>query len=127
MEEIKIGDYVRTKKGRIGKVIFVSNVIGRETPKYLIDWNDGKAYYISQVKDIKHNENIINLIKIGDYVNGYEVLDIRIPRDFWEPIELIVDSKCINFITLDELKTIVTKEQFESMQIQLRRLQNYDS
>ena len=57
---------MRTKKGHIGKVMFVSNVTGRKTPKYLIDWNNGKAYYISQVKDIKNSPNIIDLIEVGD-------------------------------------------------------------
>lgn len=37
---------------------------------YLIQWDIKRAYYISQIKDVKHSPNIIDLIEVGDYVNG---------------------------------------------------------
>lgn len=42
-----------------------------------------------------------------------EVLDIYKPRDLWEPIEIRVDSRYTNFILAEDIKTILTKEQFE--------------
>ena len=64
--EIKVGDYVRTKRGYIGKVIKIRERI--ETYKnnreaYLVDWGGKRATYISQIKDIKHSNNIIDLIE----------------------------------------------------------------
>ncbi len=59
-----------------------------------------------------HIAKYIDLIKVGDYVNGREVLDIYKPRDLWEPIEIRVDSRYTNFILADEIKTILTKEQY---------------
>lgn len=64
--EIKVGDYVRTKKGYIGKIIKIREKI--ETYKndrkaYLVDWSGKKATYISQIKNIKHSPNKINLIE----------------------------------------------------------------
>ena len=64
--EIKVGDYVRTKKGYIGKVIDISNVTGQKRKKYLIKWNIGKVYYITNIKIIKNSSNIIDLIEVGD-------------------------------------------------------------
>lgn len=40
-----------------------------------------------------------------------EVLDIHIPRDIWEPIEIRVDSRYMNFILAEDIRTILTKEQ----------------
>lgn len=56
----------------------------------------------------KASENIIDLIKVGDIVNGKEVLDI------YEPIEIRVDSRYENFILVDDIKTILTKELYEN-------------
>ena len=52
------------------------------------------------------------MIEVGDIVNGMEVLDIHKPRDLWEPIEIRVDSRYTNFILAEDIKTILTKEQF---------------
>ena len=64
---IEAGEYVRTKRGYIGKVIKIRERI--ETYKndreaYLVDWCGKRATYISQIKDIKHSKNIINLIEV---------------------------------------------------------------
>ena len=53
-------------------------------------------------------------IEVGDYVNGIKVLDIHIPRDIWEPIEIRVDSRYTNFILAEDIKTILTKEKMEA-------------
>ena len=52
------------------------------------------------------------MIEVGDYVNGIEVLDIYKPRDLWEPIEIRGDSRCMNFILAEDIKTILTKEMY---------------
>ena len=58
------GDYARTKGGEIGKI---STIID---DKVFINTNQ----YYSQI--IKSSPNIIDLIEVGDYVNGYEVLQV---------------------------------------------------
>lgn len=105
MEEIKVGEYVRTKNGAIFRA--VSNIVINENiPKKLKKLND---------TILKHSPNIIDLIEVGDYVNGMEVLEIYTPRDLWEPIEIRVDSRYMNYLTSEEIKTIVTKEQFKNV------------
>lgn len=49
-------------------------------------------------------------------MNGHGVLNIYIPNDKWEPIELQIDSKHINYYTNEDIKTILTKEKFAQMQ-----------
>lgn len=122
--EIEVGEYVRTKNGHIGKVISISNVTGRKTLKYLIDWNNAKAYYRSQIKDVNHSKNIIDLIEVGDYVNGYRVVEIMEDMKTGE-IHLEMTSDYTNqekgdcTIYNKDIKSIVTKEQFKNIEYRL--------
>lgn len=84
---IEVGEYVRTEKGKIGKVIKIRlplKGLKNDRVAYLIEWADEKIYYISMIKDIKHSKNIIDLIEVGDYVNGELVVDII---EFWETLD----------------------------------------
>ena len=104
MEEIKVGEYVRIVKGKI-------DIFKEKDENCMFARCEKNTYWMPDI--VKHSKNIIDLIECGDYVNGMEILDIYIPRDKWDPIELRVDSRYTNFILADEIKTILTKEQFE--------------
>ena len=70
----------------------------------------GCRYYDNRADILKHSFNIIDLIEKGDYVNGFEVSrkdgDVVVVLDFFGQTRGI-ESK--------NIKSIVTKEQFESM------------
>lgn len=99
---IEVNEYVRTKDGKIDKLInsnfYMSIYVECEKGLYLIE------------NIVKHSKQLIDLIEVGDIVNGMEVLDIHKPRDLWEPIEIRVDSRYTNFILAEDIKTILTKE-----------------
>lgn len=69
-------------------------------------------------KIVKHSKQLIDLIEVGDYVNGREVKHIAMFEGFpdypklifVDETHLIPDDTCEN----DEIKTILTKEQFEA-------------
>jgi len=120
-DKIEVGEYVRTKRGYIGKVIKIRERI--ETYKndreaYLVDWGGKRATCISQIKDIKHSKNIIDLIEVGDYVNGYfckripnfnnEMCNFDLNTMEWTPLK-----------NIDIWENIVTKEQFKSIEYRL--------
>lgn len=74
--EIKVGEYVRTKNGLIGKVNKIelkgsgTRFAGEYLTDTIIQFNDGKVYE-RRVKDnyiVKHSKNIIDLIELGDIV-----------------------------------------------------------
>ena len=112
---IEVGEYVRTTKGNIGQVIGIIN--GHCQAKYHIQFQGKvkvKRQYLSTHTIIKHSKQLIDLIEVGDIVNGMEVLDIYKPRDLWEPIEIRVDSRYTNFILAEDVKIILTKEQLEA-------------
>ena len=105
---IEVNEYVRTNSGLIFKVNEIT--YDEEYKDYLykesfllVDWKENI---------VKHSKQLIDLIEVGDIVNGMEVLDIHKPRDLWEPIEIRVDSRYTNFILAEDIKTILTKEQY---------------
>jgi hypothetical protein len=107
MDKIEVGEHVRTDYGEIHKVVNIVEDDG--------DWN----YYTYendmgdfQLSIVKHSKQLIDLIETGDYINGMEVLDVYKPRDVWEPVEIRVDSRYTNFILTEDIKTILTKEQY---------------
>lgn len=108
-DNIRKDNYVRLNTGEIVKVIGIKeNNVNKKAIYYGFydtDWFDSGAVE-------NFSEKIIDLIEVGDYVNGMEVLDIYKPRDLWEPIEIRVNSRYTNFILVDEIETILTKESY---------------
>lgn len=113
--EIEVGEYVRTRAGHFYKITRIDE-------NGLIYWNKIQCgWNIEQLKDIvaKHSKNIIDLVEVGDYVNGYKVIsiDYDVIDDKTECIELDLNNNYqYNFISARQIKTILTKEQFSSIE-----------
>lgn len=117
--------YVRTKKG-IAKII---DRILEPTHYYFKMWVTDKfleinddTEYISEVDVLKASYNIIDLIEVGDYVNGSKVIEIEKDYKFIDnEIRdiLWLDNKRNNAVWKETIKSIVTKEQFSSMEYKL--------
>ena len=122
MKELKVGMYIRyiptqgNYTQKISKITKTKNCM--LDMAYYLD-NSEEPVFSSHFDDIVGvSENIIDLIKPGDYVNGYKVIEII--KDF----KVIVDKSELNTndgnyylksFTNHQIKSIVTKEQFESM------------
>ena len=117
MEEIKIGDYIRTKDGVIAKITDIIEDISIDCDRDVFDLNYLAMMEIPYcVKDeyiIKSSPNIIDLIEVGDYVNEEKVLEVLIDRNMSR-----IKTELSTFFN-DEIKSIVTKEQFESMEYRI--------
>ena len=106
--KLEVGMYVRTKNRGIAKFrgwnAYDENKVAIHTH------NEGDVE-ITPVIDkstiIKASHNIIDLIEVGDYVNGERVVEIE--KDGWLSFSADTFNKC-NFVD-----SVVTKEQFESM------------
>ena len=111
---IEVGEYVRTKKGNFGKVLDITNVTGQKRKKYLIKWNISKAYYITATTIVKHSKNLIDLIEVGDYVNGKEIClkDEKENAVVWG--FQLKDEQRIFYLYEQDIKSIVTKESFKN-------------
>ncbi len=118
---MKVGDYVRTNDGDIGKIIkcpFKS--------MYLDEiWGDiGDFETIITNNVYKSSPNIIDLIEVGDYVNGSKVIDISIigkDKEKWVWVEQMEDTNnkygddYVGYNN-DQIKSIVTHEQFSQIE-----------
>lgn len=121
MEEIKENDYIRTKKKGIFKVLSIKKtaygyLCGTTDNDNISTFTIGKGGNAEIKNDIvKHSSNIIDLIEVGDYVNGSEVVAEKYKN--YDMNFINVDSK-ISFgwgygvIPENDIKSIVTKEQF---------------
>ena len=98
--------YVRTKWGYICKIINI-NDFREPSMKYGVEASYLKdIMFIGDDDILKASHNIIDLIEVGDYVNGYEVTSKDQFLGFGNHDWYMLDN---------EIKSIVTKEQFESM------------
>ena len=100
MKEIKVGEHVRTFNGLIGKVVQLT-----DSGNYVIRIYNGAEYVVRAVI-AKRSKNIIDLIEVGDYVNGERILDIA--GDYIHTNETDHNK----FYLEKHIKTILTKEQY---------------
>lgn len=118
-DEIKVGEYIRTKENGI-----IWNVYDKDDIHYCVERAvDGQKYsevvtheYLeSRIK--KHSSNIIDLIEEGDYVNGYKVYGIEDIKNLTGKVFTVFkkdNSKIIRIWGEKDIKSIVTKEQFKN-------------
>lgn len=118
---MKVGDYVRTKNGLIFKIVggnidnwdldisFGMLETFEDNWLELYRYNDNGSFFDNK-NIVKLSPNIIDLIEVGDYVNGNEVLEIKNFGSF-NGIKVFGD-----IYYNEEIKTIVTKEQFKQME-----------
>lgn len=111
-DNIRKDDYVRLNTGNIVKVIGIkANTVNKRAIYYGFykqDWFDSAAVE-------NFSDNIINLIEVGDFVNGYRVIsvDYDVMDDTTECIELDLNNNYqYNFISIRQIQTILTKEQY---------------
>lgn len=126
--ELKVGMYVRTKEGYIAKLLHYGYNTGISGKIHLFDrqirdisdlvyetdnflWDKELKEYIKN-----YSYDILDLIEVGDYVNGYYVEDVL--KTF---VNVAVGSNYFQSPTIYEkdIKSIVTKEQFENMEYKI--------
>lgn len=130
--KIEVGEYIRTKDGRIDKVdrYSIGCCVYHCKNGMCIDECETVGIPISDIK--KHSSNIIDLIEVGDYVNGYKILDIAdsiyknskrilIYRNEKEKYErwIYIQEYDGKIHTQDDIKSIVTKEQFKIIEYEI--------
>lgn len=108
---IEEGEYIRTNDGYIGKYLYEE-----EDGQRFNMFEDNEGKWITSQKNIKaHSRNIIDLIEIGDYVNGFKVDEIH---DFPNGTSRVICNKYVGerqSFPDEGIRSIVTKEQFLSV------------
>ena len=110
--EIQIGEYVRTNNARGIKKVARINEKATANRYLFIDGYDHSdtIYGIIRTDQItNHSFNIKDLIEVGDFINGWKVLDI------WdEDDKTFLTSSGDGYIS--KIYSVVTKEQFKAME-----------
>ena len=114
--KLEEGMYVRTKVGKIAKIINKydnSGSLHNENFVWVLD--DSSVLALHSQKAVKASYNLIDLIEKGDYVNGKRVYNISIV-DGLKYLDVEVEDYLSDmpFINADQIESIVTKEQFEN-------------
>ena len=122
--KLEVGMYVRTKDGEIIKIKYVEDVYTSDDNIFIATVvYFGEGFYVNSDDVKKASHNIIDLIEVGDYVNGKKVRKINchylyFDDDLQEEVDindgLELEDGFIYFES--EIESIVTKEQFEQMQ-----------
>ena len=117
---MKVGDYVRTKNkapfepSQIAKITDMKKDVGYKNQYFItLDHNLPTTYnfHIYSEDVIKSSPNIIDLIEVGDYVNG-----VIVTQSYIDNIKHIApEIKENNY----GIKSIVTKEQFSCMDYEI--------
>ncbi len=122
--ELKVGMYVRTKVG-IFKIRKITKDLAYwkhekrvlELDRNIPEYNYRFSFYKDEsiFKGAKFKDNIIDLIEVGDYVNGHLVTATYNPNgDEMYHISLQNGKDYILIHNDDEIKSILTHEQYEA-------------
>jgi transcriptional regulator with XRE-family HTH domain len=110
-EEIKVGEYVRFRSGKIDKVTHIEKNANKM-------WFENTSGEKTMISIVRHSFNILDLIKVGDYVNGIKIISIIQQADTMKTISLCGFDNDYLDIKLNnrDIETVVTKEQFENIE-----------
>ena len=119
---MKVGDYVRFKtlsrEIKIGRVIEIIAPDKNSMKKYCVYDLDNNEVTVDDYV-IKSSPFIIDLIEVGDYVNGIKITDVYDDDKEVNDYNL-KHKKCLGTNVYEEdIKSIVTKEAFESMEYKI--------
>ena len=123
--KLEVGMYVRTKHNGIFNIQVLEAI--RDINCDYIEIN-----YIKFPRNeiLKTSHNIIDLIEVGDYVNGYKISGVYDDDGVVNEYNL-KHKKCLGkniydedyqeyLIYEEEIETVVTKEQFAAMQYEVK-------
>lgn len=128
---IKIGDYIRTSGyysfiAKIKRIEFdnEARLLWFIYDKKDFDTNITREWRINKPYIKKHSSNIIDLIEVGDYMNGYKVLDVMENMNTGEiHLEMPMDytNKELGDCTIynKDIISICTREQFKNAEYKL--------
>ena len=122
--EIKVNEYIRTKRGIIDKAVkILDDYIFLESKFFITEYGESSTF-IKKTDVVKHSPNIIDLICQGDYGNGCLVSYIT-DIDTGMNILCNFDLNEMRWIPLEEIDIwyeVATKEMMESISYKVTKM-----
>ena len=103
--EICLNEYIRTKNGKIDKVI--------NDNYYISEYIECEKGIVDKENIVNHSKNIIDLIEVGDFVNENEVIDKYLFNGEIPVLETTGDETNAKCMCEGDIKSILTHEQYE--------------
>lgn len=106
-EDIEVGDYVRTRNGKIRKV---KSTVAQYYITDRLNISDNNQFTKEDIT--KHSKNIIDLIEVGDFVNSNRVVDKYLyagEKPVLETVGIEYNAYCLSE---GDIREILTKEQY---------------
>lgn len=118
--ELKEGMYIRTEEGEISKIEWITfqRWEGLENTVKATFWLENNERLEYPRDNFKASFNLIDLIKVGDYVNGVKVTEIKDGKPYHEDYN---DPYFSYYFEENNIKDIVTKEQFNACKYVVER------
>lgn len=117
--KLEVGMYIRTNYGKIDKIL----KLNESYVKGVSQKDEFYAYDIEKI--VKASYNIIDILEVGDYVNGYKIEKVNNNLNEHKGICNSLDTYLWGVNDLDEfekivifeidIKSVVTHEQMEQM------------
>lgn len=111
--KLEVGQFARLKSGYICKIINI-NDFREPNMKYGVEANYLKdVMFIGDDDVVKASYNIIEILEVGDYVNGFRVDEVNkaISTIFIGNTKEVIEQA----LWSNDIKSILTKEQMEQM------------
>ena len=127
--KLEVGKWCRTKEGTIFKIIggnvdmweididysYLSKCENEDYNSYAYNKNNSLFEYLV----VKSSFNIIDLIEVGDYVNGKKIVDVGClingPRKGTKVIDYYITPSAVSYLENEDIKSVITHEQIEQM------------
>ena len=114
--KIEVGEYVRTKDGRIAQIKSIdyeAEIYRFDRIIYINDFSmkEDVLYNNEMFKKliVKHSKQLIDLVEVGDFVNGKLIHKIDKGSNYC----YLYYGNCKTYVDY-QVKTILTKEQFKA-------------
>ena len=119
--KLEVGMYIRTKDGYISQYKYYDTTNAYMGKLLCIPLSNGTFANIEDI--VKASYNIIDILEIGDYVNGSEVLDFEYKlikgNDNFTNFAVVTENCYLentdSWIIEKDIKSVITHEQMEQM------------
>lgn len=113
MSKIEVGEYVRTKNGYITRVDESTNIFNLGYKEQYVDMETTIYGFTCEEEIVNHSKQLIDLIEVGDYVNGH-----RVVNEIWGEddnnlyFEIEGGFNKAQYIGEKDIQTILTEESY---------------
>lgn len=117
--KLEVGMYARLQND--AENIVIINKIANVFETTILTENDGSIYQGEYTKEnvIKASYNIIDILEVGDYVNGKKIVDVGCltngHRKGTKVIDYYITPDAVSYLENEDIKSVITHEQIERM------------